>query len=386
MRFGYFLAPYHPPGSNPTLALERDLELGVLLDRLGFDEFWVGEHHSGGYELIGSPEVFIATLAERTRHIRLGTGVVSVPYHNPFHVASRAVLLDHLTRGRFMLGCGPGQLASDMHMLGIDTMQARPRMIEGMNVIRRLFAGEIVTQSSDWFTLNEARLQMLPYSPDGIEMAVTGSVTPTGAKIAGVTGIGLLSMAATTPQGFEALRAHWQVIEQSAADAGKAADRANWRIVGPMHLAETREQAEADVAWGLPAFARYFHHVTPGGWLPGDTVEEMLRSNQEKQVAVIGTPADAIERIQQLIDQSGGFGTCVLLGHEWARPEATDKSLRLFAEEVMPHFTGASAAPQASFEWVDGRAAEFAEANTRPFQAARITPGAGNASGKSTGS
>lgn len=379
MRFGYFLAPYHAPKNNPTLALERDLDLGVLCDKLGFDEFWVGEHHSAGHETIGSPEVFIAVLAERTKHIRLGTGVVSVPYHNPFHVATRAVLLDHLTRGRVILGCGPGQLASDMHMLGIDTMESRPRMIEGMAIIRRLLAGETVTHRSDWITLNEARLQLLPFSPGGIEMAVTGSVTPTGAKIAGETGIGLLSMAATTPQGFEALRAHWQVMEDSAAGAGQTADRANWRVVGPMHIAETREQAEAEVAWGLPTFARYFHHVTPGGLLPGDTVEEMLRSNQERRVAVIGTPQDAIERIQQLYDQSGGFGACVLLGHEWARPDATRNSLRLFAEEVMPHFTGRNAAPMASADWVNSRAEEFAERNSRPFQNARITPGAGNA-------
>src|SRR6516164_5907703 len=151
MRFGYFLAPYHTPGSNPTLALERDLELGALCDRLGFDEFWVGEHHSAGFEIIGSPEIFVAMLAERTRHIRLGTGVVSVPYHHPFHVASRAVLLDHLTRGRFMLGCGPGQLASDMHMLGIDTLEARPRLVEGLEIIRRLFRGEVVTHDAGWF-------------------------------------------------------------------------------------------------------------------------------------------------------------------------------------------------------------------------------------------
>jgi limonene 1,2-monooxygenase len=378
MRFGYFLAPYHTPGSNPTLALERDLELGALCDRLGFDEFWVGEHHSAGFEIIGSPEIFVAMLAERTRHIRLGTGVVSVPYHHPFHVASRAVLLDHLTRGRFMLGCGPGQLASDMHMLGIDTLEARPRLVEGLEIIRRLFRGEVVTHDAGWFKLNEARLQLLPFTPGGMEMAVTGSVTPTGASIAGANGMGLLSMAATTPQGFESLRAHWQVYGDRAAEAGLAADRRAWRVVAPVHLAETREQAEAEVAWGLKAFARYFNHVTPGGLLPGDTLQDILRSNQEKQVAVIGTPKDAIARIEQLFEQSGGFGTCLLLGHEWARPEATQNSLRLFADEVAPHFTGQAKPRVASFEWVDGRAAEFAAVNVRPFANARITQGAGN--------
>lgn len=372
MRFGYFLAPYHIPGCNPTLALERDLDLGVLCDQLGFDEVWVGEHHSGGFELIGSPEIFIATLAERTRHVRLGSGVVSVPYHNPFHVATRAVLLDHLTRGRFMLGCGPGQLASDMMMLGIDSRETRPRLTEGLEVIRQLLAGEIVTRETDWFKLVEARLQLLPYSAGGIEMAVTGSVTATGATIAGRAGMGLLSMAATTPEGFKALRAHWQVYADRAGEAGRAADHAAWRVVGPMHLAETREKAEAEVAHGLPAFARYFHHVVPGGLLEGSTLEELLRSNRERQVAIIGTPDDAVARIREMVEESGGFGTYVLLGHEWARPEATRNSLKLFADEVIPRLNGQADAAKASFHWVDSNAAEFAEINFRPLIGASI--------------
>src|ERR671915_2473881 len=108
MKFGIFLAPFHPTGQNPTLALERDLELIQHLDRLGFDEAWIGEHHSAGFEIIASPEVFIAVAAERTRHIKLGTGVSSLPYHHPLMVANRMILLDHLTRGRVMLGVGPG--------------------------------------------------------------------------------------------------------------------------------------------------------------------------------------------------------------------------------------------------------------------------------------
>ena len=111
LQFGIFMAPFHPPGQNPTLALERDLDLIEHLDRLGFDEAWIGEHHSGGYEIIASPEVFIATAAERTKHIRLGTGVVSLPYHHPLMTAQRIVLLDHLTKGRVMLGVGPGRAA-----------------------------------------------------------------------------------------------------------------------------------------------------------------------------------------------------------------------------------------------------------------------------------
>src|SRR2546425_6297663 len=164
LKFGIFLAPFHPVGQNPTLALERDLDLIVHLDSLGYDEASIGEHHSAGYEIIASPEVFIATAAERTKHIKLGTGVSSLPYHHPLMLADRMVLLDHLTRGRTMLGVGPGALPSDASMMGIDPVTQRPRMEESLEAMVKLFAGETVSAETEWFTLKDARLQLLPYT------------------------------------------------------------------------------------------------------------------------------------------------------------------------------------------------------------------------------
>src|SRR5215204_3199017 len=152
MRFGIFMAPFHPAGENPTLLIDSDLALIELLDRLGFDEAWIGEHHSAGTEIIASPEIFIAAAAERTRHIKLGTGVISVAYHNPYMVAERAVLLDHLTRGRFMLGLGPGSLATDAIMLGLDPTETRPLLEEGVDVIMKLLRTEepVTSQTKTW--------------------------------------------------------------------------------------------------------------------------------------------------------------------------------------------------------------------------------------------
>src|ERR1700759_3005616 len=118
LRFGYFIAPFHRAGTNPTLALQRDLEFVEHLDRIGFDEVWIGEHHSAGSEIISSPEVFIAAAAERAKRIRFGTGVISLPYHNPLWVADRLMLLDHLTHGRIIGGMGPGSLPSGSAMIG----------------------------------------------------------------------------------------------------------------------------------------------------------------------------------------------------------------------------------------------------------------------------
>src|SRR3981189_3437072 len=150
LRHGIFLPPFHPNEESPTACLERDLDLIQWLDKLGFHEAWIGEHHSAGYEIISSPEIFIAFAAERTRHIRLGTGVVSLPYHHPMMIADRIVQLDHMTRGRVMFGAGPGLLASDAIMMGIDPMTQRDRMAEALDAILRLFRGEIVTEKPDW--------------------------------------------------------------------------------------------------------------------------------------------------------------------------------------------------------------------------------------------
>jgi alkanesulfonate monooxygenase SsuD/methylene tetrahydromethanopterin reductase-like flavin-dependent oxidoreductase (luciferase family) len=140
LRFGIFLAPFHRVGDNPTLAIARDLELVTWLDQLGYDEAWIGEHHSAGWEIIASPEIFIAAAAERTKHIMLGSGVTSLPYHHPLLVAQRFVQLDHMTRGRVMLGCGPGALVSDAYMMGIDAEQQRRMMDESLGAIMRLLA------------------------------------------------------------------------------------------------------------------------------------------------------------------------------------------------------------------------------------------------------
>ena len=353
------MAPFHPTGQNPTLALERDLELIEHLDRIGFHEVWIGEHHSGGYEIISSPEVFIAAAAARTKYIRLGSGVNSLPYHHPLMLADRFVLLDHLTRGRAMLGCGPGQLTSDAHMLGIPADLQRPRMDEALDVIMALLRGETVTKHTDWFTLQDARLQLKPYSEPNLEVAIAASISPTGAKAAGKYGAGLLSIAATTKQGFDAIGTHWQTWNEVAAQHGHTAERSKWRLVGPMHLAETKEQARADVAYGIVPFSKYFTHVLPAGPTRGDTPEEIIANVDEDGFAVIGTPDDAIAKIESLVDESGGFGTFLLFGHDWASPAATQHSFELFAQYVMPHFTGQLERPQASCDWVTGSGGEF---------------------------
>ena len=160
LRFGLFFAPFHSAKLNPTYAFERDLMLTEHLDRLGFEEVWYGEHHSGAMEMVASPELMVAAAAQRTKYIRLGTGVKSLPYYNPFLLAETMAQLDHMTRGRAMFGVGPGALPSDAKMIAIPVSAIRHRMEESLDTIVALMRGETVTRKTDWFDLREARLSV----------------------------------------------------------------------------------------------------------------------------------------------------------------------------------------------------------------------------------
>jgi limonene 1,2-monooxygenase len=361
--FGAFMPPFHLLGQSPGLALQRDLELIEHMDRLGYDEVWIGEHHSGGFELIASPEVFIAHAAARTRHIRLGTGVLSLPYHHPFLVADRMVLLDHLTHGRAMLGVGPGQLISDAHMLGIVPEHTRRMLEESLEAILALLAGEIVTRKTDWFELRDARLQLRPFTRPRFEVAAAATISPIGPTLAGRHGLGLLSLAATNPAGFALLARHWEIVEEQAQKSGASVDRSRWRMTCPFHLAETEAQARRDVRHGLLSVFDYLRHLVPMPPTSATSLDETIDELHRDGGAVIGTPERAIEQIERLVHQSGGFGGMLLVAADFADRAATLRSYEIFAERVMPHFRGQLEAPRHSHDWVRGAAGSSERAN-----------------------
>ncbi|WP_238772195.1 LLM class flavin-dependent oxidoreductase [Prescottella equi] len=345
LRFGAFIAPHHAIGQNPTVALQRDLEFVEHLDRLDFDEVWIGEHHSAGSEIIGSPEIFIAAAAERTKRIKLGTGVTSLSYHNPLWVADRMVLLDHLTRGRVMLGVGPGSLPTDSAMIGLNPTECRELLEENLDIVVRLLHGESVTATTRTHTLIDAQLQLRPYSHPCFEVVVAGVASPTGPRLAGKHGLGLLSIGATlTPEGYDALGHHFGIMEERAAEYGTAVDRDQWRLVCPMHIAETEEQAQQDVRFGLGEWIDYFGKVAafPHFGSGGAAMDDMIKYTNHSGMGIIGTPAQARELIDKLVTQSGGFGSMLIMNADWAAPAATKRSFELIAQQVAPHFQGQS--------------------------------------------
>jgi limonene 1,2-monooxygenase len=341
--FGLFLAPFHAMGESPTLSLERDLDLVSWVDRLGYDEVWVGEHHSSGWETIASPELFLAVAAERTRHIRLGTGAVSLPYHHPLMVADRIVLLDHLTRGRINFGVGPGGHISDALMLGLDPDVLRDRMAEALRVIVRLMSDATpLTVASEWFALNDAVLQLRPYQQPTPPIAVTSMESPAGMRLAGELGAGVLSLTvAKSTGGSVDLRSQWDEAERSAAAAGTTIDRADWRLVIPVHIADSRAQALADAREGGARHMLEYVEATTGRPCPvPGPPERIVEQMAELGAWVIGTPDDLVEVIETLREVTGGFGTLLFWGHEWAPVDAVRRSHELIARYVMPKFQG----------------------------------------------
>jgi len=371
LQFGTFMAPFHcPVGQDPTAAYERDLDVIKHMDRLGFEEAWIGEHHSCGHELIPDPMIFIGWAAPQTRHIKLGTGVVSLPYHNPLWVADRALFLDRLLRGRFMLGLGPGALPTDATMIGITLEEQRTAFEEDVDVLMAILRGEKVTAKTNRYNLVEAHTQYEPYSD--FDIAVAAIASPTGPRAAAKNGINLLSVGATAKGGFDALALHWDVMEERAPQFGHTPDRSKWRLCGPMHLADTKEQAIEDVRYGLDDWCDYTQNVlaAPHFRAAGKTFEERVEWVNESGLGVIGTVDDAIAQVERLEKQSGGFGSYLLIHHEWARHQATLKSYELFANHVKPRFQRATGRLFQATEYARSRWTELDKRSGEAIQAA----------------
>jgi limonene 1,2-monooxygenase len=337
------MAPFHWLGENPTLAIERDLETVEWLDYLGFDEAWIGEHHSAGWENIASPEIFIAAAAERTKHIRLGTGVTSLPYHHPMMVANRMVQLDHMTRGRVNLGVGPGALVSDAYMLGIDPTTQRQRMDESLGVIKRLLTEiEPITHESDWFTLRDARLHLRPYTKPHFPISAAAAQSPSGMVLAGKHGLGVLSVSVVRGGAYARnMKDFWKIAEDTAEEYGNVMDRNEWRLVVHVHLAESKKEAMAQARERAGAYQREYFENTLGFQASFDGPQnQIIESMVENGAWCVGTPDDLVEQIHRLDESSGGFGGLMIQATEWGTREQVKHSYELIARYVMPQFQG----------------------------------------------
>jgi limonene 1,2-monooxygenase len=359
-RIGVFLSPVHETGQDPHLAIRRNLDLVELLDDLNFDEAWFGEHQSLGWGLVGAPETMIAAASQRTRQIRLANGVVPLSAHHPFHVATRAVHLDHLTRGRYILGVGPG-VPFDAQMFGLDPATQRTRLDEALPTVINLVNGsERVSQKTDWYTLQDARLQLPRYTPGGVEIAMaTSGTSETSPRLAGRHGLSMVSFALPfslmtpgAPQHID-LAKQWGYLEDAAAQSGRSADRTRWRIALPVHVAETRAEALADVREGYDRWLfEYFGRAAGREVIsPGVSRSDVLEARIEAGGAIVGSVDDVVDGIRRLQERTGGFGSLLVYVADWTTWEKTDRSMQLLARYVAPHFTGTTSPPREAVEW-----------------------------------
>jgi limonene 1,2-monooxygenase len=252
------------------------------------------------------------------------------------------------------MGVGPGALPLDAAMIGIDPLDQRGALEEDFEVLMHLLrSDEPISIETKRYKLVDARSQYRPFTDPCFDIGVAAVASPVGPRLAGKFGVGLLSVGATISGGFDVLHLHWDVMEERAAQFGTVADRNKWRLVGPMHLAETKKQAIDEVRFGLDAFCHYTQHTisAPHFRAAGETFDERVAWVNETGLGVIGTPDEAIAQIERLAEQSGGFGCYLLMAHEWADPEATRRSYELFARYVMPRFQNSATRLQASERW-----------------------------------
>ncbi|MBT0725701.1 LLM class flavin-dependent oxidoreductase [Rosenbergiella sp. S61] len=347
IKFGAFIPPFYHPNMNPTVAIDDEVDFIKFLEKKGFKEAWIGEHHSGGYELISSPEIFIAHAAAKTKTIKLGTGVISLPYHNPLLVADRIVLLDHLTKGRSILGVGPGALVSDAHILGVDPLKSRDIMTESLLVINKLLNGDAVTIKNEYFELNDARLQLLPWSEEGIEIAVAGVSSDAGPKLAGSLNCSLISSA-----NLAKLKPHWNSYCNASSLEDSNVNRKKWRIAAPMFIAESMSEAIEKTKIGLLDWLHYFQKVTTLKLINEETTHsEAVEIINKSGFGVIGTVNDAKKFINKIHIESGGFGTFLCTKHTWSDSKSIKESYNYIAEELIPYFSNMTSAQINSDRW-----------------------------------
>lgn len=332
MEFGLFLQPLHHPSEDPTDALERDLDLISLLDELGYAEAWIGEHHSTGWENIAAPEAVIAAAAERTTRIRFGTGVVQLGLHHPLVALDRMILLDHLTRGRTSFGMGVGGgIPSDLSVFGLTPEQAGRRMQESVDVMMELLtSSEPVTVSSDWYQLNNAVLQLRPYTKPFMPLAVASS-NPKNVEFMGQVG-GRVLLGGTPDRVGEV----YESLERGAVDAGRAATRDQIWLSYVLHVADTTEEAVEGFRQGAIAEFYEFQVAVNGRTAPDMTRDEWYQGYVDQQL--IGSPDDVSEKIESIDDRASGIGGMIFMSREWAGVDEARRSWRLFAEKVMPRF------------------------------------------------
>jgi alkanesulfonate monooxygenase SsuD/methylene tetrahydromethanopterin reductase-like flavin-dependent oxidoreductase (luciferase family) len=355
MEIGYFTMPLHPLGSNYTKSLDEDLEQIIVLDELGFKEAWIGEHFTAEWENIPAPDLFIAKAIPLTKNIILGTGVSCLPNHDPFVLAHRIAVLDHLAKGRFNWGVGSGTFIGDFQAFGIDpkTGEQRDLTNDSLDFILNLWNNPKpgFYGNNRWkFRVPEPQndvglgVHVKPYQRPHPPIAVAGLTEKSGTlRIAGERNWIPMSIN-FIPK--DILITHWSSVEEGARRSGKSPDRSKWRIARDVYVADTTKEAKRDVKEGTLArdFTDYFFKIVPKirGNLDIFKVDKTMADSDVTpdymidNIWLVGSPDDVAQQIKALYDHVGGFGVLLIMGHEWKPKDKWVRCMKLLVEEVMP--------------------------------------------------
>ncbi|MEM7366200.1 MAG: LLM class flavin-dependent oxidoreductase [Pseudomonadota bacterium] len=337
-RFGVYLSPFHPVREHPGLAIERDLELICLLDRLAYDIVWIGEHHTGGIEIVAAPEILASAVANRTRTIRLGLALSSMAYQSPLLIADRVLLLDHVSRGRAELAFGPLGTGPDMHAFGLARRQVIDRTHDAIKTSYGLIRGDTVDHETNWYRLSDATPQLRPFRND-IPMTLVAQGIPEEPAALADLDVGLMTLSATAPQIRRDLPTLWDVYTRNRSEHDHAEARHCWTLAGPVHIAASRSDALRNIRFGLEPWLQYMERTT-GMEVDGKSITDKAESLVDSGFAIIGSPSDAVSQLKRLEADTGGFGTFLQIAHNWANTSATQTSYELFARYVIPELSG----------------------------------------------
>jgi len=349
MKFGMFTMPEHPPQENWTLSYDRDIADIVLAEQLGFTEYWIGEHHTGGFENVPVAEYMIAKASALTSTIRLGTGVVNLPYHEPFLVAERLAFLDHLTHGRLEYGFGGGGLPTDRALFQMPAEEATPRANESMEIIWQLLTSdEPVDYEGVYWKYENRQIQVGPYQ-DVPPFAIAGLTGTHNYAKCGERGWNPLSvyfapLLAEKNEFTPDLQQQAEAMTSAASAAGldPAVARSKWRISREVYVSDDKNTAMNDIREGVHRSYEYLLGLGLGALMKLDKempdAELTIEWMAETLPWVIGSPEDCVRQINEINESVGGFGTFLINSRDWVTTDRWNRSLELFTRYVVPQF------------------------------------------------
>jgi alkanesulfonate monooxygenase SsuD/methylene tetrahydromethanopterin reductase-like flavin-dependent oxidoreductase (luciferase family) len=363
MRFGYFTMPLHAPDVPVADTLAEDLAQLEFLDQLGFSEAWIGEHITSAWENIPAPDLLIAQALGRTKQMVFGTGVNCLPNHNPVMLAHRVAQLDQMARGRFYWGIGSGGFVGDLALFEVDAQSGQNRLVslDVLDTVLKLWSDPEpgVYEHPRWrFRVPEPnpaismRMFMRPYQQPHPPIGVAG-VTPTSEmyRLAGQRGWMPMSLNIVPTS---SLQRNWATYNDAAIQAGNTPDRDAWRVARDIYVADSSAQARQQALDGVLGrdWREYFIPLLGSGdrlslcktdpnMSDAEVTPEYLCDN----IWIVGDPDEVAAKLRAMAEATGGFGTLLLMGHEWRPREQWEKSMRLFVDEVVPRLGEPSLTP-----------------------------------------